>query len=109
MYATFEEAKSAPSGLAVIGVFFQLTTDQAESSLSEMGNLFSSLGGLSDAGSNLNVTAFSPDVLLPQNKEKFFRYQGSLTIPPCTENVQWTVMRQPLRVTNEDVSFNSVF
>ncbi|VDN12218.1 unnamed protein product [Dibothriocephalus latus] len=103
MYASFAEAKSSPGGLAVIGVFFQLTTNQAESSLSKMGNLFSSLGGLSNAGSKVNVNAFKPDVLLPQNKDEFFRYQGSLTTPPCTENVQWTVMRHSLKVTNEDL------
>ncbi|VDM00560.1 unnamed protein product [Schistocephalus solidus] len=103
MYADFPTAQSAPGGLSVIGVFFQLTTDQSKSSLSQMGNLLSELGQLINAGSHAQVQSFDPNVLLPANKNEFFRYFGSLTTPPCTENVQWTVMRNPLYVTPNDL------
>nr|VZI20945.1 unnamed protein product [Spirometra erinaceieuropaei] len=88
IYANFSAAQSAPGGLAVIGVFFQLTTDQSKSNLSKMGNLLSVISQLNKAGSTVRVNSFDPKVLLPANRDEFFRYHGSLTTPPCTENVQ---------------------
>ena len=33
----------------------------------------------------------------------FYRYQGGLTTPPCLEVVTWTVMRNPVYITAEQV------
>lgn len=40
--------------------------------------------------------------LLPENKS-FYSYSGSLTTPPCTENVNWIVFKQPLIISLEEV------
>ncbi|KAJ6937656.1 hypothetical protein NC652_012074 [Populus alba x Populus x berolinensis] len=34
---------------------------------------------------------------------KYYRYLGSLTTPPCTENVVWTVVKKVRTVTKEQV------
>ncbi|OVA18044.1 Alpha carbonic anhydrase [Macleaya cordata] len=34
---------------------------------------------------------------------KYYRYIGSLTIPPCTENVLWTIIRKVRTVSREQV------
>lgn len=39
-------------------------------------------------------------LLMGNNLIDFWRYNGSLTIPPCTENVIWTVFKQPIYVYN---------
>jgi carbonic anhydrase len=40
--------------------------------------------------------------LLPTDR-RYFTYMGSLTTPPCSEGVQWIVMRQPVTVTPEQI------
>lgn len=37
--------------------------------------------------------------LLPLD-QRYYQFMGSLTTPPCTEGVLWTVMRQPLQISN---------
>lgn len=40
----------------------------------------------------------TPADLMP-NKPAYYRYSGSLTAPPCTEGVQWVIMKEPLKLS----------
>ncbi|MBG0809364.1 carbonic anhydrase family protein [Methylosinus sp. H3A] len=47
--------------------------------------------------------------LLPKGR-KFFRYEGSLTTPPCSEVVHWYVFAQPVAVAKADIdAFETLF
>ncbi|RZF41986.1 hypothetical protein LSTR_LSTR017086 [Laodelphax striatellus] len=46
---------------------------------------------------------FSPATLLPDDRSHFYRYQGSLTTPPCTESVLWTVMHSSVPISKFQV------
>ncbi|WP_350335482.1 carbonic anhydrase [Coralliovum pocilloporae] len=41
--------------------------------------------------------------LLPGNRT-FFRYQGSLTTPPCSEIVTWHVIKEPMTLSKEQIA-----
>ena len=41
--------------------------------------------------------------LLPKNKD-YYMYEGSLTTPPCTENVTWFVLKTPTQISGEAIS-----
>ncbi|MBL8348205.1 MAG: carbonic anhydrase family protein [Rubrivivax sp.] len=43
-----------------------------------------------------------PGHLLPEDR-RYFTYMGSLTTPPCSEGVQWVVMRTPVTLTPEQI------
>ena len=46
---------------------------------------------------------FNPGNFLPANRAHY-RYEGSLTTPPCTEGVHWVVLKDPITVSSEDVA-----
>jgi carbonic anhydrase len=46
--------------------------------------------------------AFDMNTNLPEDRT-YFNYTGSLTTPPCTENVQWFIFREPITVSLEQV------
>jgi carbonic anhydrase len=47
--------------------------------------------------------------LLPNNKA-YFSYAGSLTTPPCSENVKWNVLIEPIQVSEKQIeAFQSLY
>ncbi|WP_170317620.1 carbonic anhydrase [Paroceanicella profunda] len=47
---------------------------------------------------------------LVSDVSRVIRYQGSLTTPPCSETVLWTVLKQPIFVNQRDIdAFTAMF
>ncbi len=47
--------------------------------------------------------AVSPAALLPADRD-YYRYDGSLTTPPCSEGVTWLVMKDSVNVSPDQVA-----
>lgn len=49
------------------------------------------------------------DAILPQTQTSF-HYNGSLTTPPCTEEVKWIIFKQPIEMSKEQIkAFQQIF
>lgn len=44
----------------------------------------------------------SPLEILPENRD-YYRFNGSLTTPPCSEGVRWLVMKQPISASKAQI------
>lgn len=51
--------------------------------------------------SDLTINALQ---LLPENSKLYYRYQGSLTTPPCSEIVTWLVLKQPVEISRSQIA-----
>uniref|UniRef100_A0A8C0GAQ6 Carbonic anhydrase n=1 Tax=Chelonoidis abingdonii TaxID=106734 RepID=A0A8C0GAQ6_CHEAB len=49
------------------------------------------------------VPGFDIQELLPDQLDEYYRYEGSLTTPPCYPSVLWTVFRHPVKVSEEQL------
>ena len=58
-----------------------------------------------EAGPAVEVDGIEVNVaeLLPENTRDNYRYYGSLTTPPCSESVNWIVMKEPVTVSFQQV------
>ncbi|MFC4372578.1 carbonic anhydrase [Nocardia halotolerans] len=85
-----------PSGrLAVLAVLLR-----AQSAAAPLETVLAALPQRS--GATRTVAGVDPRAFLPAGFAQF-RYEGSLTTPPCTEGVQWIVLRDPAPVAVTDV------
>ncbi len=83
--------KSDFGNLLVVGVLFE-EGKKANPSLDTV---------ISSVGKN---TVLNPGQLLPKESDRYFHYMGSLTTPPCSENVRWYVMKEVQSATAQQIA-----
>jgi carbonic anhydrase len=95
--------KSAAGDLAVLGVF--LRRGQENDALAP---IFDAMPNAEGPEVVTSIT-IDPAALLPKSRS-YFRYFGSLTTPPCSEGLIWTVFKEPVEVADAQVRrFASLF
>jgi carbonic anhydrase len=55
------------------------------------------------AGASAKLDSFNPADLVPFDPT-YFAYVGSLTTPPCTEEVKWHVMQKPIEISYKQLA-----
>ena len=68
-------------------------------------SLFPPIHASTDAAAT-SLPAITMTDILPADKEKFYRYKGSLTMPGCFESVTWTVFKDSIPISKSQVSLN---
>lgn len=56
-----------------------------------------------EVGIVLDINDFNPDKLLP-TKHGYYAFTGSLTTPPCTEKVQWVVLKAQQTASEKQIA-----
>ncbi|MEK5079019.1 carbonic anhydrase family protein [Solibacillus sp. FSL W7-1436] len=90
--------------LAVIGLMIQ---EGNENKL--LASMWNELPTEKNAKADSEKYDIDLQALLPED-ETTFHYTGSLTTPPCTEEVQWIIYEQPIEMSKEQIeAFRLIF
>uniref|UniRef100_A0A8C5MGC3 Carbonic anhydrase n=1 Tax=Leptobrachium leishanense TaxID=445787 RepID=A0A8C5MGC3_9ANUR len=99
LYSSFDEAKDKPIGLAVLA--FLYSDGSFENTY--YSKFISNLAKIKYAGRVTELQSIDVLAMLPENLDSFYRYAGSLTTPPCTENVLWTIFDNPIILSHTQI------
>ncbi|HQR74241.1 MAG TPA: carbonic anhydrase family protein [Sulfurovum sp.] len=75
--------------LAVIAVFFEEGKNNPI-----LDNILGNIG---------QTIKVDPQDILPADTAHYYHYVGSLTTPPCSENVQWYLLKTPMTASKEQI------
>ncbi|XP_055861624.1 carbonic anhydrase-like isoform X1 [Biomphalaria glabrata] len=105
-------AQIQPNGLAVVGFFFR-TSPQNNT---RFGKLLSHFDLIKTVATNQDnetvIETFPLTDLLPDGLDKlhYYRYQGSLTTPPCYETVIWSIATETIPISDYQLNiFRSLY
>ncbi|KAI1890822.1 hypothetical protein AGOR_G00157570, partial [Albula goreensis] len=98
-YKSFKEARDKPNGLAVLAFFYE----DGHFENTYYSDFISNLAKVKYAGQSMNITSVNVRSMLPENLSHFFRYEGSLTTPPCYESILWTVFDTPITLSHNQI------
>ncbi|XP_052559895.1 carbonic anhydrase-related protein isoform X2 [Tympanuchus pallidicinctus] len=95
LYSSIDEAVGKKHGIAIIALFVQIGKEHVGlKAVTEI------LQDIQYKGKSKTIPCFNPNSLLPDPLLRdYWVYEGSLTIPPCSEGVTWILFRYPLTVS----------
>ncbi|XP_005404102.1 PREDICTED: carbonic anhydrase 6 [Chinchilla lanigera] len=99
-YESYDVAKDAPDGLAVLAAFVEVE-DYAENTY--YSSFISHLANIKHPGQSTVLSDLTVLDMLPEDLVHYYSYWGSLTTPPCTENVRWFVLEDSVKLSRAQV------
>ncbi|KAG5055094.1 hypothetical protein AAZX31_03G117100 [Glycine max] len=88
--------KTSKGEIAVIGIWYKI--GHSDPLLSKLLNDIKSI-----KDKKIDVGVINPGDIMFETKE-YYRYVGSLTTPPCTEGVVWTIVKEVRTVSTEQLN-----
>ncbi|TKR64725.1 hypothetical protein L596_025215 [Steinernema carpocapsae] len=87
-----------PERLAVLAVFLDVNHNYKP-----LRQEFETLSHVIEPNTKRTIQNIVLEDKLPKDLS-YVRYEGSLTTPPCSENVTWTVFTEPISITEEQLA-----
>ena len=85
--------------LAILSVMVELK----KSDNTNLTKLFEAVDGVKAKDNTKTFTDVKLTDILPRNTDGFYRYEGSMTFPNCTEAVIWTIFKDPIFISGEQL------
>uniref|UniRef100_A0A8C5UFE1 Carbonic anhydrase n=1 Tax=Malurus cyaneus samueli TaxID=2593467 RepID=A0A8C5UFE1_9PASS len=97
-YPDITAAMDKADGLAVLAVLFEIGPFNPSYE-----KIFRHFRNVKYKDQKVLVPGFDIQELLPDRLDEYYRYEGSLTTPPCYPSVLWTVFRHPVKISQEQL------
>ncbi|XP_048337675.1 carbonic anhydrase 12 isoform X2 [Sphaerodactylus townsendi] len=97
-YRDMNSAADKSNGLAVLGILIQVGKFNPSYE-----KIFNHFRNVKYKGQNTPLSGFNIRKLLPDRLDEYYRYEGSLTTPPCYPSVVWTVFRDPVEISQKQL------
>uniref|UniRef100_H3AUJ4 Carbonic anhydrase n=1 Tax=Latimeria chalumnae TaxID=7897 RepID=H3AUJ4_LATCH len=91
-------AMDKSDGLAALGVLIEIGAFNPA-----FENIVKYLQNVKYRGQQFPIPGFDIEELLPPRLDEFYRYEGSVTTPPCYTSVIWTVFRNTVKISREQL------
>ena len=82
--------------LAVVAVFFDV--GEENSAIAEYWDLMPRHTGETTNLENIDISK-----ILPKDTSKYYTFMGSLTTPPCSENVKWFILKDRQTISKTQI------
>ncbi|XP_075907738.1 receptor-type tyrosine-protein phosphatase zeta isoform X1 [Nelusetta ayraudi] len=95
VFPSLDDAMKGGGRIAAMAVLFEISREDNKN----ISPVTDAVNTVSRFGKSGSLEAFTLLSLLPNNTDKYYIYNGSLTSPPCFETVEWVVFKHTVAIS----------